>query len=608
MCGIIGFAGQRPGLDILFDGLQRLEYRGYDSSGIAVSHNDHIDLVKSEGKLAQLKPLLHKLPEQATIGMGHTRWATHGPPTTRNAHPHRNEGITIVHNGILENYQQLKIELLEEGVTFASDTDSEVIVHLLEKAIKDTQNVKTAIQTVLEKLKGAWALGVLSSHEPDAIYLVKQGSPLVVGLGSDENFFASDTMAMMEHTNQFLFLEDGEMARIRHDGVNLWDFHGTERPLKPVKLDHSATAYGKNGYPHFMKKEIHEQPGVIANTVQRHLKGDDVNLQSLGLSDINIHNIRSIHIVGCGTAHISSMLGRYALETWAHLPVQVELASEFRSREPYLDPQTLIIAVTQSGETADTLACVQIARQAGCQVLAICNVQHSSIPRLSTSTLYMEAGPEIGVASTKAFSAMVLSFYFLALAIGKIKNIASQEKLLRATSQLRTLPLKIEQAINTDREIEKLSAHYTSVNSCLFIGRHFSYPVALEGALKLKELSYIHAEGYAGGELKHGPIALIDRDMPIIAVAPLCDHYEKTLANLEEIKARDGKILGFGAEGESRLASLCENTIACPQTEDPCLQAILSVIPLQLFSYYVALRRETDVDQPRNLAKSVTVE
>ena len=608
MCGVAGYIGSKEAKQIVFDGLKKLEYRGYDSAGIAVLDEGKISLEKAKGKLSNLRGLLDNLSPKAHIAIGHTRWATHGPATKENAHPHFANGHAIVHNGIIENFRELKAELIEKGAEFKSETDTEVILHQLVEIRKSEPDMKKAMVTLANTLKGAFSLGIICEAEPETVFLLKQGSPLVIGLGEGENFFASDALAIIEHTNRIVFLQDGEMGLLTDNSFELFDDAGNtySREAKELDLDESNT--GKGEYKHFMLKEIHEQPAILAKTIQRlvDFENGSFNNDSLGLSGIDFDRVTNIHIIGCGTAYLAGVIGRYAIESIAGIPCQVELASEFRYRDPYLSDGTLVVPITQSGETADTLACVKHAVDAGCQSLAVCNVMYSSIPRASTSTLYMEAGPEIGVASTKAFTSQVLCLYIAAYSIAKIRGKKVDMK--NFFEALKILPQQVEKTTNISELIENLAPDYSEDHSCIFIGRHVNSAIALEGALKLKEISYIHAEGYPGGELKHGPIALIDRHMPIVSIAPRDEHYEKMISNIEEVRAREGRILGVGNEGDDKFAALCENFIPVPKSEDTVLQSILNVVALQLFSYHVAVKRGTDVDQPRNLAKSVTVE
>jgi glutamine---fructose-6-phosphate transaminase (isomerizing) len=610
MCGVVGIIGKRSCVKDIFSGLQRLEYRGYDSAGIATLHEGQIHFAKSEGKLQRLEPLLTTLPESSVAGMGHTRWATHGAPTTTNAHPHVSGSLALIHNGIIENYRELKDELIAGGVQFKSETDSEVVLHLLEQSLRSGRPMKQALLDIVARLEGAYGLGILWTGEPNALYIVKQGSPVVIGCGSDANYFASDALALLPLTQKVVFLNDGEIGRITADSVELMNFSGRTIKREPSVLNWSSSAADKAGFRHYMLKEIHEQPAVIANMIARlvDLEKHTLNEQELGLNSIDMNAVKQIVYVACGTAYYSAMVAKYSVEQMAQVPVHVELASEFRYRNPWLDKDTLVIAVTQSGETADTLACIKHAAQRGCQTFSVCNVRFSSIPRASQGTLYMEAGPEVGVASTKAFSAMVLSHYLLGLAFGIKKHSFSQTDLEHRFNALKHLPSLVDRAVNAAGLVEDVAARYYESTNCLFLGRGPSYMIALEGALKLKEISYIHAEGYAGGELKHGPIALVDKNMPIVAIVPKDHYYEKMLSNVEEVKAREGFIIGVGEILDSKFKDLCADYIPCPQIDDSCLQSLLSVIPLQLLSYFIAVKRGTDVDQPRNLAKSVTVE
>jgi glucosamine--fructose-6-phosphate aminotransferase (isomerizing) len=610
MCGIIGYIGKKPATEVIFRGLEKLEYRGYDSAGIAVVAAGELAYVKCEGKLANLAPKLSTLPTGATMGMGHTRWATHGAPTTENSHPHVADGLAIIHNGIIENYAELKRELQSRGVQFKSETDTEVVLHLLLSEVATGASPMAALIKVLARLEGAYSLGVISENDPTTMLIAKHGSPLVVGIGSNENFFASDALALIDHTKSVVFLNDGEMAAITKDGVNFFDLKGKPITREPVTLQWTAATSDKGGYRHYMLKEIHEQPTILANTIKRlvDFTGKKFRDDLLGLDQVDIKKVDRIHMVACGTAYYSALVAKYAIEPLLKVPVEVELASEFRYRQPVLAKTCLVIPVTQSGETADTLASVKYAKEMGCQVLAVCNVMYASIPREATATLYMEAGPEIGVASTKAFTSMILNMRILSLAMASKKFSLPFEHFAQQINALRAFPPTLDVALNCREKVQALAETYYEDEHCIFIGRGASYPISLEGALKLKEISYIHAEGYAGGELKHGPIALIDKHMPVVSIAPGDKYHDKMLSNVEEVRARGGRILGIGGSKDERFRQLCVDYVECPQIDDEILQSILSVIPLQFFSYYVAVRRGTDVDQPRNLAKSVTVE
>jgi glucosamine--fructose-6-phosphate aminotransferase (isomerizing) len=610
MCGIIGYIGSRSCLDIVFDGLKRLEYRGYDSAGIAVLHDSHISITKEAGKIDNLKPVLTQLPAAAQIGIGHTRWATHGTPTKENAHPHLSDRLALIHNGIIENYRELKDELQKKGVIFRSETDTEVVAHLLGQELKVGTHPRDALMRVIKRLEGAFSLALITDQDDQHIYLAKQGSPLVIGLGQGENFFGSDITAFVSYTQKAVFLHDGECASVGRDEVKLWDREGKELPLKTTFLQWSPGSADKQGYRHYMLKEIHEQPRVISKTTQAFAHEGVLNHEALGVNSIQLEKVRSIHIVACGTAYYAGMVAKYFMEPALGIPVNVELASEFRYRDPLLmgQGQTLVMAISQSGETADTLASLKLAKEKGCQIFSICNVAYSSIVRESHGSILMHAGPEIGVASTKAFTSQVLCAYLWSMAAAeKLGRLSAQDKEKQLT-ELKSLPLYMDQALNAEEHIAELANALYEYPNFLFVGRGPNSIIALEGALKLKEISYIHAEGYAAGELKHGPIALIDKHMPIVAIAPHDSYYEKTLSNIEEIRAREGLVIGIGDEKDQRLRALSQMYIPTPKMQNPYFQAILATVAVQFLAYYIAIKRGTDVDQPRNLAKSVTVE
>jgi glutamine---fructose-6-phosphate transaminase (isomerizing) len=604
MCGIIGYVGPKDCRSIVFQGLKRLEYRGYDSAGIAViDENRRISLIRAEGKLQNLEPQLDSLPP-AHIGIGHTRWATHGEPSVRNAHPHMSEELALVHNGIIENYKDFKIGLEAAGVKFSSDTDTEVVLHLLANELGT--DTKAALMSLAQKLKGAFSLGIIHPAEPDAVYLVKQGSPVVIGVGHGEMFFSSDASALVGDCDKVVYLNDGQMARLTKDQLTMWSFDGQDIQPEYKKLDLSKDSIEKRGFAHFMLKEIHEQPSVMRSMQAKFLPGGKLDTKALGLDTINLNQIEMIHFVACGTAYLSSMVARYIIEAQCNIPVNVELASEFRYRKPFIRPGHLLIAVSQSGETMDTLEALKFAKKCGAQTLTVCNVDESSLAREAHAKMLMTAGPEIGVASTKAFTAMILSHFFLCQGIRKYREgmefeQGSLEMLTKVSSQ-------IESILGMGSVFKRLAEKYYDYRSFLFIGRGQHYPLAIEGALKLKEISYIHAEAYAAGELKHGPIALIDPNMPVLALCPHNEHYSKVLSGIEQIVARNGKVLAVATRTDKHLADLCEDIIIVPESEDVTMQTILCTLPLQLFAYEVAIRRGTDVDQPRNLAKSVTVE
>ncbi|SMF66784.1 glutamine--fructose-6-phosphate transaminase (isomerizing) [Pseudobacteriovorax antillogorgiicola] len=610
MCGIVGYVGPRNAVQLVFDGLKKLEYRGYDSAGIAAIKNGQVYLEKEKGKLVNLGAKLDQLPSESQLAVGHTRWATHGGPSQVNAHPHQSEGVTIVHNGIIENYDTLKSELKAQGVEFNSDTDTEVIAHVLSQEYAKDSSPQKALLRGIARLNGAYALGVLFSGQADTIFLAKEGSPLVIGVGQDENYFGSDITTFAEVAKQAIFLNDGECASISAKEVRLWDFSGAELKHHYTSINWTPGSAEKHGYRHYMLKEIHEQPSVISHSIEHFLKDGKLNEEALGITKLDLDKIQDINIVACGTAFIAGLLGKYFIEPLTGLPVNVDLASEFRYRNPHMldEGRTLVIAVSQSGETADTLASLKHAKEAGCQIFSVCNVEYSSIDRISDSTLLMNAGPEIGVASTKAFTSQILCLYLWANAFAKQIGKLSPEQENQMTQELHSLPVHIDLAMNSEDKVKTIINDYYESPNFLYIGRGPSYPIALEGALKLKEISYIHAEGYASGELKHGPIALVDRHMPIVAIAPQDEYHDKSISNIEEVRAREGMVIGIGHDKDDKLQAVCNDVIPCPQVNNPAFQAILSSIPIQFLAYHIAVKRGTDVDQPRNLAKSVTVE
>ena len=610
MCGIVGYIGRSGCVNKIFDGLSRLEYRGYDSAGIAVATGRELSVIKSEGKLEKLKPRLQELSPKSTRGIGHTRWATHGIPNTINAHPHSTGKVAIVHNGIIENYLELKVDLQRKGFQFISETDTEVVLHLFSFELEKDKDTLEAIKRLIPQLKGAFSLGILVSEEEEVLYGIKFGSPLVIGKGNDENFFASDAMALVSHTRMVHFLSDGEVVRLTPNSIEIWDFSGQSVSPHFHEIEISNASVEKLGFRHFMLKEIHEQPRVISSMIKRFTNPENgfIQIDQLGIESLDFDRIDRIIMVGCGTAYYSGLAGKYVMETYAGIPSSVELASEFRYRDPLISEKTLVISISQSGETADTLASIKYAKGVGSQVMSICNVKMSSIPRECSSNLYMEAGPEIGVASTKAFTAMLLSQFLLSLAFGIKRGRLTGERISEIINKLRKLPALMDHAIDSKTTIEQIVEKYYESRNFIYMGRGLSFPLALEGALKLKEISYIHAEGYAGGELKHGPIALVDSHLPLVAIAPRDKYYEKMLSNIEEVRARKGQIIALGGHNDERLQKLADSYLPVPEINEPLIQAILSVIPLQLLAYYIAVKRGTDVDQPRNLAKSVTVE
>lgn len=609
MCGIIGYIGYQPAVDILITGLKRLEYRGYDSSGVGLidSKTKRFEIRKIEGKIKNLEKLIAAEPvSTSAVGISHTRWATHGPPNKKNSHPHGDSSgkILIVHNGIIENYEVLKEQLQKKGVKFLSDTDTEVVAHLIGQYYKD--DILSAVKKAVNQLHGAFALGVLCTDHPEQLIAVRVGSPLIIGRGKGENFIASDVPAILERTRDIIYLDDRQIAVITKDSVDVMGFDGKRAAVKVKRVDFALDAVQKQGYDHFMLKEIYEQPTVIEGMIRMRLKGNTVVLKEIGLSDAQLKSIQRVVIVACGTAYHAGMVGKYLIEALARVPVTVDVSSEFRYRNPIIDKKTLVVAVSQSGETADTLAAVREAKEKGAKVVAVCNVIGSSLVREADGVLYTHAGPEIGVASTKAYTAQLFMLYLLAIKFGALKNFPVK-RLNQIVAQLKKIPAQ-HRAILAHKEKVAVIAKKNSHFGCfLFLGRNVDYPSALEGALKLKEISYIPAEGYAAGEMKHGPIALIDEYRAVVCIATQSDIYEKMISNIQEIRARQGKIIAIATEGDTHIKSHVSYVIHVPKT-DPLLSPLLAVLPLQLLAYYVAVKRGCDVDQPRNLAKSVTVE
>ncbi len=609
MCGIVGYVGTRECASILMSGLEHLEYRGYDSAGLAVFDGQAMRRVRAAGKLRNLSDLLAKNPLSGCIGMGHTRWATHGAPTEQNAHPHKAGPVTVVHNGIVENHLALREQLQKRGCKFESDTDTEIFSHFIREKIEQGIDLENAVRAVLNSVEGSYALVVFSETEPDKLVAAKNASPLVIGLGEGEMFLASDIPAILKYTNQFVFLEEGELAVLTCDSWRLTNLEGVAVSREPKRIMWRAAQAEKDGFKHFMLKEIFEQPRALADTLRGrlNLEDGDVRLQDVRLKDEEIQSLRRIVISACGTAWHAGLLGRFFIEQAARIPVEVELASEFRYRDPIVDEHTLFIAVSQSGETADTYAALREAKSRGAQILSICNVVDSSIARDSDHLIYTHAGPEIGVASTKAFTTQVLVLQLLAVRLGRAIGYLSAEQGRAVLQQLLQLPVLFEQLLSCAPKVRSIAQTYMNARDFLFIGRGVNYPVALEGALKLKEISYIHAEGYAAGEMKHGPIALIDEKMPVLVLTPLGRHYEKTLSNLQEVQARRGRVIAVATEGDEQILRYTNDVIFIPKVEDALLPYICA-LPLQLLAYEVADQKGTDVDQPRNLAKSVTVE
>ena len=609
MCGIIGYIGPKNIVPLLIDGLKKLEYRGYDSAGIAVVDSGELYLQRVKGKINELESTLEGETVSGQYGLGHTRWATHGRPSEENAHPHRDctGSIVVVHNGIIENYLTVKKQLGEEGHTFVTETDTEVIAHLIEKYF--VGELEDAVGRALHELEGDFAISVISTKDKDKIVTAKSGPPAVVGIGEGECLVSSDINPLLSHTQDVVFLEDREMAIIRKDGVEFRDFNGNPLEKKQERLAWNPIMIEKRGYRHFMLKEIFEQPQVLRDTFEGRISLDSgtVNLGEIAISPELLQDISRVVIIACGTSYHAALMGRYLIETLARVPVDVEYASEYRYRDFILDRKSLVVVVSQSGETADSLAALRAVKEGDPLTLAICNVIKSSIARESTGVLSTHAGPEIGVAATKTFSAQMAAFALLAIHLGQVKKMIGNKQGLELIQDLQRIPHKIETILNDADNVEKLAWNFVPFEHFLYLGRWINFPIALEGALKLKEISYMHAEGYAGGEMKHGPIALIDEKMPTMAIVPRDRVYEKMLSNISEIKARVGHIVAVAFEEDVDIRDKVDDVIPIPSTNQ-LLTPFLTTIPLQLFAYYIAAIRGADVDQPRNLAKSVTVE
>lgn len=611
MCGIVGAVAERNITAILIEGLKRLEYRGYDSAGLAVyTKQGELQRRRRIGKVAELEAAVAAEPLNGQLGIAHTRWATHGAPTEGNAHPHfSNSEVAVVHNGIIENHEELREELKALGYVFSSQTDTEVIVHLIHHTLKSNPDIAEALKAAVKRLHGAYGLALISIKQPDRLVAARSGSPLVIGLGHGENFLASDQLALRQVTDRFMYLEEGDIAEIRRDQVKIWDQSGLPVQRETVQYHEGAEAADKGAYRHFMLKEIHEQPAVVQRTLEGRLGKDHVMVQAFGPQAEQLFaKVRNVQIVACGTSYHAGMVARYWLESLAGIPCQVEVASEFRYRKVVVQPDTLFVSISQSGETADTLAALRNAKELGfLGSLAICNVGISSLVRESDLTLLTLAGPEIGVASTKAFTTQLVSLMLLTLALGQVRGTLEAGVEAGLVEELRRLPARLGEALAMDSTVEKTAELFADKHHTLFLGRGAQYPVAMEGALKLKEISYIHAEAYPAGELKHGPLALVDNDMPVVTVAPNNELLEKLKSNLQEVRARGGELVVFADENAGMSNGEGTHVIKVPHIVDE-LAPILYTIPLQLLSYYVAVLKGTDVDQPRNLAKSVTVE
>jgi len=608
MCGIVGYIGQRQAAPLILESLKKLEYRGYDSAGIAVLHEGQVAIRRCEGKLHKLEEALRQGPLKGSVGIGHTRWATHGRPSETNAHPHRAGEVVVVHNGIIENYLELKDYLTKKGARFESETDTEIVAHLVDEKLQKGADFLTAVQKSLREIHGSYALVFLYQREPKRLIVAKNSTPIVIGQGEGETFVASDIPALLEYTRRVTFLEDGEVAEVKAEGFHVLDGKGkgVSRPIREIAWD--AVAAQKGGYRHFMLKEIHEQPQTIADTFRGRisLKEGEVTLEGIGIEAGQLQEIRRIHLVACGTAWHAALVGKFMLEEIARIPAEVDYGSEFRYRAPLIDGRSLLLLISQSGETADTLAAVELARAKKARVISVCNVVDSSLARKSDGVLYTHAGPEISVASTKAFTTQLTALYLLAIGFARMNGSLGRSAAPGLLEELMHLPHWVEEALKLEGQVEELARELSGASDFLYLGRGINYPIALEGALKLKEISYIHAEGYPAGEMKHGPIALIDEKMPVVILMPKDRYFQKTLGNLKEVESRGGRVIALTDEKSSSFEA-AHRVLVVPRASH-FLTPVVLTIPLQLLAYHIAVHRGTDVDQPRNLAKSVTVE
>ena len=612
MCGIVAYIGYRQAYPIIMKGLQRLEYRGYDSAGIAVINGNGMSVYKKAGKVSDLLGYTTGKNTKGHLGMGHTRWATHGEPNDTNAHPHWSEtgDLTIIHNGIIENYSSIKKELLKRGHHFKSETDTEVLIHLIEDIQQNSHvDLEEAVRLALTEVVGAYAIVIMSKSNPDTLIAARKGSPIVLGIGKDEFFIASDATPIIEYTKNVVYLNDGEVAIVKNGILTIKTIENQIKTPYVQELEMQLEMLEKGGYEHFMLKEIYEQPRSILDSMRGRIDAKNGFLKLGGISEYEnkFINAKRIIIIGCGTSWHAGLVAEYLFEDLARIPVEVEYASEFRYRNPVINEEDLVIAISQSGETADTLAAVELAKSKGATIFGVCNVVGSSIPRVTHAGSYTHAGPEIGVASTKAFTAQVTVLTLMALQLAHKRGTISESRFHTLLNELEEIPRKVQQVLQTNDEIKYLAKIFTKSKNFLYLGRGYGFPVALEGALKLKEISYIHAEGYPAAEMKHGPIALIDEEMPVVVIANKNSSYEKVVSNIQEVKARKGRILAIVTEGDEVVKSLADFVISIPETED-CLVPLVSVVPLQLLAYHIAVMRGCNVDQPRNLAKSVTVE
>jgi len=624
MCGIVGYVGQKSVVPVIIEGLRRLEYRGYDSAGIAVAGNGNgLQVCRAEGKLRNLEEAIRLKPLDGTYGVGHTRWATHGRPTEENAHPHRDctGKIVVVHNGIVENYLSLKKKLISEGHKFTTETDTEIIAHLIEKHVAESGNgdrvqLQDAVRKTVKELTGVFALVVISADEPNKIVAARNGPPVVIGLGNNEFFVASDVPAILHHTRDMFFLADGDVATVTREGVEVTDFDGKALKREVQHVTWDPIQAEKGGFKHFMLKEIYEQPRAVRDTTLGRVSSDtgQIFLSEMEIGEEEFRALKKINIAACGTSWHAGQAGKFMIESLARVPVEVDYASEWRYRDPIVGPDTITIVISQSGETADTIAAQREAKSKGSKTLAICNVVGSMITREAAGTIYTHAGPEIGVASTKAFTAQLTALHLFALYLAQVRGVMNSEQLRIAVEELMRIPGKLEHLLARDEQVEDLAKRFQRAHDFLFLGRGIHYPIALEGALKLKEVSYIHAEGYPAGEMKHGPNALIDENLPVVIIATrnMSDpdsmtRYEKTMSNLKEVKARSGVVIALATEGDEEIKEAADHVLYVPAAPEE-LSPILEIVPLQLLAYHIAVRRGCDVDQPRNLAKSVTVE
>src|SRR3954468_10873604 len=623
MCGIVGYVGQKSVVPVIIEGLRKLEYRGYDSAGIAVAGNgDGLQVRRAEGKLRNLEEVIRHKPLEGSYGIGHTRWATHGRPTEENAHPHRDctGRVVVVHNGIVENYLSLKKRLIEEGHRFSTETDTEVIAHLIENALKTGNGTRPtledAVRKTVKQLTGVFALVVISADEPNKIVAARNGPPAVVGLGQNEYFVASDIPAILHHTRDLFFLADGDLAIITPTGVQLTDFNAKPIQREVQRVTWDPIQAEKGGFKHFMLKEIYEQPSAVRETTLGRVSQDtgQVFLEEMQITEADFRAASKINIIACGTSWHAGQAGKFMIESLARVPVEVDYASEWRYRDPIVQPNTITLVISQSGETADTIAAQREAKAKGSKTLAICNVVGSMITREAAGTIYTHAGPEIGVASTKAFTGQLTALYIFAMYLAQVRGVMTAEEARSSMLELTRIPAKLEAILNHDEACDALAKRYQKVHDFLFLGRGIHYPIALEGALKLKEISYIHAEGYPAGEMKHGPNALIDENLPVVVIATKDSNspdsllrYEKTISNLKEVKARSGVVIALATDGDEEIKEAADHVLYVPPAPEE-LSPILEIVPLQLLAYHIAVRRGCDVDQPRNLAKSVTVE